>query len=346
MSDAAGRRTPSLDEYAAGVLGGDRALLARAITLVESTLAADEERAQQLLERLLPHTGGAVRVGVSGIPGVGKSCLVEALGTHLTAQGRRVGVLAIDPTSPRSGGSILGDKTRMPRLAADPRAFIRPSPAGRAAGGVARATREALLLLEAAGHDVVLVETVGVGQSESAVRSMVDFFLLLLLGGAGDELQGMKRGAIELADALAVTKADGDNLARAELARRDYAAALKYLAPADGERPGAVAGRSQTTEGWGVEVLTCSAATGAGIAELWQLVERHRALGEATGALGRRRREQAVHWMHAAIAARLEDRFRAHPAVAALLPELERQVSEGTVGPTAAARRLLRALDE
>jgi LAO/AO transport system kinase len=329
MSEARARPA-ELDELVAGVLAGDRTLLGRAITLVESTAPAHAELAQQVLEQLLPHTGRAIRVGISGAPGVGKSTLIEALGTHLTASGRRVAVLAVDPSSPLSGGSILGDKTRMPRLSSDALAFVRPSPSGSAVGGVARATREVLLLVEAAGYEVVLVETVGVGQSDVAVRHMVDFFLLLMLAGAGDELQGIKRGAIELADALAITKADGDNQQAAEQARAQYASALQYLAP---------------TAGWKVEVVGCSALSGVGIDLIWQLVERHRAHALSTGLGERRRREQALHWMHAILTARLAQRMRAHPRVAELLPEIERQVEQGILTPTAAAQRLLRALD-
>jgi LAO/AO transport system kinase len=321
----------SVEAYVKGVLEGNRVVLSRAITLVESTAPAHEELAQRVLEQILPQTGQSIRVGVTGAPGVGKSCLIEALGSRLIAQGHRVAVLAVDPSSPVSGGSILGDKTRMPRLAAEERAFIRPSPSGTSTGGVARATREAILLAEAAGHDVVLVETVGVGQTESAVRSMVDFFLLLMMAGAGDELQGLKRGVIEMADALAVTKADGDNLERAARSRAEYLAAISFLTPA--------------LEGWTVEVLTCSAVTGAGIDELWQAVERHRAHGERLGARPELRRQQARDWMRSLIAERLESRFFAHPAVAALLPEVERAVAEGALPAGAAALRLVDAFE-
>ncbi len=329
MSEQAPSRGFDVEALAAGILAGDRAQLARGITLVESALPAHEEAAAQLLERVLPSSGGSVRVGVTGIPGVGKSCLCEALGCRLTAAGRRVAVLAVDPSSPLSRGSILGDKTRMPRLSADPNAFIRPSPAGASLGGVARATREGIVLVEAAGYDTVLVETVGVGQSEAAVRGMVDFFLLLVLPGAGDELQGIKRGVMEMADALAVTKADGENLNRAELTRAEYSSALQYLAP--------------VLDGWIAPVLVCSARSGAGIDELWQTVERHRAHAEQSGARARLRREQALAWMHALVSEGLEAGFRAEPRVAALLPEVEAQVSAGTLPPRAAARRLLAA---
>jgi len=251
---------------------------------------------------------------------------------RLLEEGRRLAVLAVDPSSPLSRGSILGDKTRMPRLAADPRAFVRPSPAGSSIGGVTHGTREAIILLEAAGHDVVLVETVGVGQSELAVRGMVDFFLLLVQPGSGDELQGLKRGVVEIADAVVVTKADGDNLARAERTRADYAGALRYLAPAEA--------------GWEPPVLTCSALSGAGLGAIWDAVRRHRELGEQSGALARRRHEQAVEGLRAAVAEQLAARFHALPPVAALYPALEKEVGEGRLLPGAAARRLLEAGDQ
>lgn len=324
-----GARVPDVEALAAGILAGDRAQLARGITLVESTLAAHEDAAARLLERVMSASGRSTRVGVTGVPGVGKSCFCEALGCRLTAVGHRVAVLAVDPSSPLSGGSILGDKTRMPRLSADPSAFVRPSPASGSPGGVARATREAILLVEAAGYDTVLVETVGVGQSEAAVRGMVDFFLLLVLPGAGDELQGIKRGVMEMADALAVTKADGENLARAELTRTEYASALQYLAP--------------VLEGWSAPVLTCSSVTGAGLDELWQTVERHRSHGERSGERERIRRVQALVWMRALLSEGLEAVLRAHPGVAALIPEVETEVEAGRLPPRVAARRILQA---
>jgi LAO/AO transport system kinase len=322
--------TQSAKDYIDGVLGGDRTVLARAITLVESSAPAHQALAREVLEGCLPRAGGSLRVGITGSPGVGKSCLIEALGSHLTGEhARSVAVLAVDPSSTVTRGSILGDKTRMTQLAADPRAFIRPSPSSGSLGGVARKTREAMLLCEAAGFEVVLVETVGVGQSEVEVRSMVDVFLLLLLAGAGDELQGIKRGVIELADALVVTKADGDNVARAGQARAQFAEAVHFLTPA--------------TEGWEVPALTCSSVTGEGIAELWQTVESFRAHAESNGALERRRRQQALHWMRQIISRRLELDFYARPAVKQLLPELEAAVEEGRLPAAAAAARLLDA---
>lgn len=323
-----GPRQLSVDELADGVLAGDRTILARAITLVESSSPLHAPGAAELLERILPRAGGARRVGVTGAPGVGKSCLIEALGSYLTReQGRRVAVLAIDPSSSVTGGSILGDKTRMTELSRDPRAFIRPSPSAGSLGGVARKTREALLLCEAAGYDVVLVETVGVGQSEITVRSMVDFFLLLMLAGAGDELQGIKKGVIELCDALAITKADGENVRAADRARAEYERALQFLSP--------------SSAGWHVAVATCSAVTGAGVPELWQVVEHHHQHELGTGQLERRRRRQNLDWMRSLITEQLERRFYDDPGVQALLPEIERRVEEGSLPASVAAQTLL-----
>jgi LAO/AO transport system kinase len=319
-----------VEELEAGVLSGDRALLARAITLVESTAPADLDRARALVERLSPRSGGALRVGVTGAPGVGKSTLLEALGTRLLAEGRRLAVLAVDPTSPVSRGSILGDKTRMPGLVADPRAFVRPSPSGLAQGGVARSTREAILLLEAAGFDLVFVETVGVGQGEVAVRGVTDFFLLLVQPGSGDELQGIKRGVVELADAIAVTKADGDGLDRALRTRDDYRLAAHLLAgPAPGQ---------------GLEVLACSARSGAGVDELWRLVLDHHARALASGALEARRRRQSLEWLRSRLRDGLERWFFSREEIRRLLPELEHAVEAGRSTPEAAASRLLALL--
>jgi LAO/AO transport system kinase len=268
-------------------------------------------------------------VGITGVPGVGKSTFIDALGTHLVGSGSKVAVLAVDPTSDRSGGSILGDKTRMARLAREERAFIRPSPSGSALGGVARKTREAILVCEAAGYDVVLVETVGVGQSETAVARMVDVFLLLLLPNAGDELSGMKRGVLELADLIAVNKADGEQAKAAQIARRQYEMALSYLRPLHPE--------------WTPEVRCVSALTGVGIAELWERVLAHRAALAASGALRELRAEQAISWMWDAVESEIGRRLRTHPAVAAIRAGLERDVRAGTIPPSAAAARILRA---
>ncbi|GBD42311.1 putative GTPase [bacterium HR39] len=323
-----GRRL-SVDAYVAGVLSGDRAALARAITLIESRHPEDRLLAERVLERLLPHTGRSHRIGISGVPGVGKSTFVDALGIRLVEQGHRLAVLAVDPTSVRTGGSILGDKTRMARLASHPNAYIRPSPSGGALGGVARTTRETILLCEAAGFDLVFVETVGVGQSEVEVAGMVDLFLVLTLPGGGDELQGIKKGILELADIIAVNKADGDNLPRAREAARQLRAALRLLEPADAL--------------WHTPVLLVSALTGAGLDGLWQEVCRHRAVMQGASAFAARRRRQQVRWFHRLLDERLERLLEDCPAVAELLPRLEREVEAGTVTPTAAVERIVAA---
>jgi LAO/AO transport system kinase len=321
---------PPLDDLIAGVRAGDRALLARAITLVESTRTGDSGDATQLLQAVLPETGDAVRIGVSGVPGVGKSTFIEALGAHLTAAGTKVAVLAVDPSSSVTGGSILGDKTRMARLATDDNAFIRPSPGGSTLGGVARRTREAMLLCEAAGYDVVLIETIGVGQSEIAVAGMVDVFLLLALAGAGDELQGIKRGVTEIADLVVITKSDGKNVEAAERAAAQLRAALAMLpgpehGDPEGHRP----------------VLTCSAIEATGLEEVWDTLSGIHARAAADGRLVLRRNAQALTWMDHALEELLRDRFESHPEVAELLPDFSRAVVAGTIDPTTAARRLL-----
>jgi len=326
-ADAVGGLT--LEQYVEGVRAGDRAVLARAITLVESGREDHQRLARRLLEAVLPASGGAIRLGITGVPGAGKSTLIDALGVRLLERGHRVAVLAIDPSSRVSGGSILGDKTRMARLAADERSFIRPSPSATTLGGVGRKTREALLLCEAAGYDIVLVETVGVGQSETVVGEIVDTLLLVLIAGAGDQLQGIKRGVVEMADIVAVNKADGQGLERATRAAAVWREALHYLRP--------------STPGWEVPVLTCSARTGDGLDELWQAVLDHRRHLERTGRLQERRSRQRRHWLWSLLEERLRDRFLAHPAVASLLPEMERQVAAGEATPTAAAERLLEA---
>jgi len=321
-------RRLSLQHYIDGVLSADRMVLARAITLVESNLPADADLAARLLDALLPRTGRALRVGITGVPGVGKSTFIDALGMHLLRdRGENVAVLSVDPSSPISGGSILGDKTRMERLAVEERAFIRPSPARGHLGGVARRTRETMLLCEAAGYRNVLVETIGVGQSETAVRSMTDFFLLLMLAGAGDDLQGMKRGIIEMIDGMAINKADGDNKPKAERARIEYAGAL-HLFPA-------------SPDGWTPRVLICSAIEGAGIGELWQMVLAHRELLEGNGWLARRRNLQALSWMQELTVVGLDALFRGNRAIAARLPLLEEEVRMGRKTPFAASRELL-----
>ncbi|NEM04968.1 methylmalonyl Co-A mutase-associated GTPase MeaB [Geodermatophilus normandii] len=309
-----------------GVLAGDRRVMARAITLVESRRADHRERAQELLVDLLPHAGAARRVGISGVPGVGKSTFIDQLGVDLTAVGHRVAVLAVDPSSARSGGSILGDKTRMARLSVDPSAFIRPSPTSGTLGGVAQATRESMVVVEAAGYDVVLVETVGVGQSEVTVAEMVDSFLFLTLARTGDQLQGIKRGILEIADVIAVNKADGPAAGDARKAARELAGAIRMLR-----------GHSE----WDVPVLTCAGLTGEGLAEVWAKLVEHQDRARASGALDERRRTQQVRWTWQLVRDGLEHRLRAHPAVRSSAPELEKAVLAGELTPALAARQLL-----
>jgi LAO/AO transport system kinase len=313
--------------YIDGVCSGDRVVLGRAITLVESTLASDRLLAAQVLEGCQARAGNSFRLGITGVPGVGKSTFIDAFGTFLTKQGHRLAVLAIDPSSEITQGSILGDKTRMDRLAHDPHAFIRPSPARGSLGGVTRATREAILLCEAAGFDFIIIETVGVGQSEVAVHSMVDFFLLLMLAGAGDELQGIKKGIMEMADGIAINKADGDNLLRAREARAEYESAL-HLFP-------------MSSHGWQPRVLTCSAAADEGMAEIAAMLGDYRMALSSNGWLARRRREQARAWMHETIGHLLLDRFLGDPQVQAAMLEKEILVEAGKIPPTVAATQLI-----
>ena len=321
--------TTDSDDLARLLRAGDRRALARSITLVESARADRRAEAAALLDAVLPATGGAVRVGVSGTPGAGKSTFIDELGSHLTAAGHRVAVLAVDPSSSRSGGSIMGDKTRMERLARDPAAFIRPSPSGGTLGGVARRTREAAFLCEAAGFDVVLVETVGVGQSETAVAEMVDCFVLIAAPGAGDELQGIKRGIMELADVIVVNKADGDLLPAARRAVADHRHAVHLLRP---KHPG-----------WTVPVLAASALQGTGVDEVWAEIERFEAHLRAGGALDRLRAEQSVAWMWSEVRDRLLDAFRHDDRVAKRLPDVEAEVRAGRLSPTTGAHELLGA---
>lgn len=320
-----------VESYVQGVLDGKRALIARAITLVESTRPEHRAQAQSLLTALLPHSGGARRIGISGVPGVGKSTFIDAFGTMLTGLGHRVAVLAVDPSSTRTGGSILGDKTRMAQLAVDPAAFVRPSPSAGTLGGVAKATRESMVVMEAAGYDVVLVETVGVGQSETAVAAMVDSFLLLTLARTGDQLQGIKKGVLELADVVAVNKADGPHEREARGAARELAGALRLMHPADAF--------------WTPPVLSCSARESAGLDTVWERLEQHRTLLDGAGRLAAKRRDQQVDWTWAMVRDELLGRLHGHPGVRALTPVVEEQLRAGTMTAAAAAQRLLDAFD-
>ncbi len=323
--------TPSVDDLVAGLQAGDRAMLGRAITLVESRSPRHADKAARLLTALMPATGSAWRVGITGVPGVGKSTFIEVLGLSLVRRKRRVAVLAVDPSSRISGGSILGDKTRMAELGAEPAAFIRPSPASGTLGGVARRTREALLVCEAAGFDVVLVETVGVGQSEHAVAGMVDTFLLLALAGAGDELQGIKRGILELVDVVCINKADGDQKLRAERAAAEYGSALRLLRASEPD--------------WQPKVLTASALEGTGIDAVWDAVEGHRAHLDESGQLQPKRAGQRREWLSSLVKDGIEAAFYARPDVAAARAAVERAVVDGSITPTEGARRLLGVLD-
>ena len=328
MSDSRRRGRLSASEYIDGLLHGSRVTLARAITVIESEHPADAELAQRILDGALPHAGNSRRAGITGVPGSGKSTFIDALGMHLVRDhGEKVAVLSVDPSSQISGGSILGDKTRMERLSAEDRAFIRPSPARGHLGGVARRTRETILLCEAAGYNNVLVETVGVGQSETAVRSMTDFFLLLMIPGAGDELQGIKRGIIEMVDAMVINKADGDNKPRAERARTEYASALHLFPP--------------SPDGWVPPVLTCSALRNSGVAEVWQLVLEHERRQHANGYFERRRSGQNEAWLSELIDEGLHQLFRRNPEIQARMPELLSRVRAGKTTPFTAASQLL-----
>ena len=317
--------------YIDGVLAGDRRLLARTITLIESALPEHQQSVNRIIEELLPHTGKAIRVGITGVPGAGKSTFIDSFGTLLTEHGHRVAVLAIDPSSVRSGGSVLGDKTRMLNLSTNANAFIRPSPSGGTLGGVARKTRETMLACEAAGFDVIIVETVGVGQSETAVASMVDFFLVLMIAGAGDELQGIKKGILEVADAIVINKADGDNVIRAERARREYETALHLL--------------SAGSKDWSPQVLTCSAMEYSGLDEIWEMIGRYRVTMEQNGELEQNRNRQALDWMRFLLDEGLRNWFYSHPEIGRLMPGLLADVENQQMSPTSAALELLKHLD-
>jgi LAO/AO transport system kinase len=323
-------KAPDVEALANDLRAGHRAALARAITLVESRRGDHQAAARGLVQALLPDTGKAIRVGITGSPGVGKSTTIDALGSYLIGQGHRVAVLAVDPSSARTGGSILGDKTRMARLAASDHAFIRPSPSSGTLGGVAAKTREAMLLCEAAGFDVILVETVGIGQSETAVCDMTDFFLALMLPGAGDELQGIKKGLVELADMIAINKADGDNIKRANIAAGDYRGALHILTPRSAH--------------WQPPVVTYSALTGAGIGELWQHILDHRQAMAACGDFAARRREQQVKWMWSMLEQRIMARLRTDPSIRARVKKIETEVADGRVTPALAAEEIAEML--
>lgn len=322
------RRRLTVDEYVAGVLAGNRNIVAQTITLAESNSQAHFDMAQEVLRQLIPSTGNSIRVGITGVPGVGKSTFIEALGLQLCEQGHKVAVLAVDPSSTVTRGSILGDKTRMELLSRDLRAFIRPSPSAGTLGGVARKSRETLLICEAAGFDVILVETVGVGQSETTVRSMVDFFLLLMLAGAGDELQGIKKGIMELADALVVNKADGDNKIRANAAKADYNRALHYLAPA--------------TKGWRTRAYTCSSVHGEGIDAVWKVIEDFHQQTTASGVFEQRRQRQTLDWVYNMVEEHLRASFFNHAGVDSIRAEIEEAVVNGHIPPTVAAQQLIR----
>ena len=323
-------KVPDIKALAKELRAGSRSALARAITLIESRRADHQASARDLVQALLPYTGKAIRVGITGSPGVGKSTTIDALGSYLIERGHKVAVLAVDPSSARTGGSILGDKTRMARLSASEHAYIRPSPSSGTLGGVAAKTREAMLLCEAASFDVILVETVGIGQSETAVCDMTDFFLALMLPGAGDELQGIKKGLVELADMIAINKADGDNLKRAQHAAADYKSALHILQP--------------RSEHWHPPVITYSALTGKGIAELWQKVLDHRTAMNASGDFAARRREQQVKWMWSMLEQRTLARLRADASTRAKVKRIETEVADGRLTPAVAAEQMLELL--
>ena len=315
------------DSYVRGLLDGNRRMLAKTITLIESSLNVHQETAFSVMEQLLPHTGKAIRLGVTGVPGVGKSTFIENLGCHLADQGLKVAVLAVDPTSQRSGGSILGDKTRMEQLSAHENAFIRPSPAGDTLGGVAAKTREIMLVCEAAGFDVIFVETVGVGQSETSVASMVDFFLVLMIAGAGDELQGIKKGVLELADGIAINKADGDNLKPVERAKADLELAMHLISP--------------ETPTWSTPVMTCSSVTPGGTSAVWETVLDHRKKFMDTKEFEQRRRRQSLDWMWTLVEEGLKKKFRENEKINREIPVMSQKVAEEKMSPSAAAEALL-----
>lgn len=331
MSYVRKKRLP-LDTYVEGVLSGDRILLSKAITLVESTLPEDNALAEEVLSKVIPHTGNSSRIGITGVPGVGKSTFIDSFGKHVTSLNKKLAVLTIDPSSKRSKGAILGDKTRMEALSVDPLAFIRPSASGAALGGVAQKTRETMFLCEAAGYEVIFIETVGVGQSETAVHEMVDFFLLLMLAGAGDELQGIKKGIMEMADTIVITKADGENIRKAERARREYQNALHLFPP--------------NPSGWYPKVTTCSAIEENGIIEIWNIIEEHHRQFTENGLFSENRKMQNVAWMHHLIVEIITQRFYRKESVSKIIPEIEKLVASGQVPAIKAARDLMKIHDQ
>src|SRR6056297_3575262 len=317
----------SVQEYVDGIINGNRTILGQAITLIESSLPDHNQIAQEIIEKCLPYAGNSIRIGITGVPGVGKSTFIESMGKYITSKGNKLAVLAVDPSSERSKGSILGDKTRMEELSNDPGAFIRPSPSAGSLGGVARKTRETIILCEAAGFNTIFIETVGVGQSETAVHSMVDFFLLLMLAGAGDELQGIKRGIMEMADAIAINKADGQNIQKAEMASKEYQKALHLFPPPE--------------SGWLPKVLTCSALNDVGIEKVWEIIREYTAYVKSNGFFKKNRREQAKFWMYETINQILKDNFYQYEEVKKLLPDLEQDVLKGRSTSFMAAQKLL-----
>ena len=325
------RKKMSVEDYVEGVKKGDRMILAKAITLIESNAPKDFDKAQRVLQALLPRTGHSLRIGITGVPGAGKSTFIEAFGQLLCQQGYKVAVLAVDPTSSITGGSILGDKTRMQKLSREPNCFIRPSPSGGTLGGVARKSRETMMLCEAAGCDVILVETVGVGQSETTVRSMVDFFMLVVLTGAGDDLQGIKKGIMELADAIVVNKADGDNLERAKVTQGEYERMVEFIRPA--------------TEGWKTHAYRCSALQKTGLLELWAVMREFEKVTKKSGAFENRRQRQIIAWVKTMIDEHLHNLFYEDPVIKGRLPEVRAAVLAGVVSPSQAVADLIRTFD-